>query len=75
MDLDEVLGVGAIALIFCILATVGAFALLRVTTENRCVAAGWRDSKVTWTMARYCVAREDQSDVVKPLLYAEQHPR
>jgi hypothetical protein len=75
VDFDDLVAVGVIALIVAMLAVSVTSVAMRLSTERRCLEAGWRDSKVTWTLGRYCVAREDQSDVVKPLSYAEQHPR
>jgi hypothetical protein len=40
---------------------------LHVATEDRCLAAGYRDAVVTATYQRYCVTRTEQTDIVKPL--------
>lgn len=74
-DFDDVVAFGTLATIIALMVFLGASSALRASTANRCLEAGWRDSQVTWTLARYCIAREDQTDVVKPLAYAEAHPR
>ena len=51
------------------------FLVLNANGELRCLQAGWRDNSTAWNLSRYCVARTDQTDVVKPLRWAEEHPR
>lgn len=48
------------------------YVVLLATTENVCLAKGWREASVSISLKRYCVTRVDQSDIIKPLAEAEQ---
>lgn len=45
---------------------------LTVTTEARCMRAGWRTGTVTWNLERFCITRLDQTDLVEPLWAVEE---
>lgn len=44
-----------------------ALAVTAGAAESKCLAAGWREAKVDYALNVYCVKREDQTDIVKPL--------
>lgn len=45
---------------------------LMVHLDSQCAALGYRSSKVTWNLDRYCITRIDQTDVVVPLGVAHE---
>lgn len=73
---EELLFLGG--LILLVLLVVG-YPLTLAVSESRathkCLEAGWPSASVTWNYQKYCIARTDQTDIVKPLEWAVTHPR
>jgi hypothetical protein len=65
------------------LTTLSALGLLWLATLNNrtareCLNLGYAQHRVIWGFSgpeRFCIARQDQSDIVRPLTEARQHPR
>lgn len=49
----------------------GVLLVVHAATYQECLRRGWRDSNVTVLYERYCITRNDQTDIVKPLRDAE----
>jgi len=37
------------------------------TVDSQCLKRGWREGRIDYTLTKYCVNRNDQTDTVKPL--------
>lgn len=51
------------------------YSAIDMNTTNRCLSAGWREGKVSWNFSRFCITRTDQTDIVRPLKWAEENPQ
>lgn len=43
------------------------YRLYGVIVDQRCLAAGWKASKVTWNFEAYCVREENEYEITTPL--------
>ena len=55
--------------IFCMYMSTGL--VLAGLTQQECLRRGWREGSITLLLERYCITRNDQTDIVKPLRDAE----
>ena len=65
--------VGALVMVPCIAFGIWFVLMISLTalTQNRCLGYGYPSHRVALDLSRYCVARENQTDVVIPLSEAE----
>ena len=49
-----------------------AFMMLSVTTEARCLEAGWAKASVTYNLRRFCIREENEYEITKPLWRVER---
>lgn len=53
---------------------IGGLILLFIYTaywSSKCIELGYRETKYTWNLDVYCIARENQTDIVVPIEDAE----
>lgn len=74
-DIAALFIVIAITLLMLTGAAAVVIGIVGVTTDRRCLRAGYAGSNVTFNLERFCVSRVAQTDVVVPLEVAERGSR
>ena len=71
-DTEDFVAVGIIILVITLFLGTGIYVTADKRAQRDCLARGWPRAQVDWALNKYCTARIDQTDVVRPLEKAEQ---
>lgn len=52
---------------FIFIAFILSATIMGLQLDSQCLAAGYPQSQISWTLDRYCIKRVNQTDVVIPL--------
>lgn len=71
-DAQAFLGLACLLILFSVL---GPYGCRNMLLKDECLKLGYTSHQQSWTFSRFCIARQDQTDVVLPLEEARKRPR
>lgn len=75
-DTSAQIAVAMLGILVWVLGFLCAVAALDMRADARCKELGWREGSYNLVnQESYCITRSDQTDIIKPLSYAESNPR
>lgn len=63
-DFEDVVATGAIIIIIVVVIWGCLYGLQSIRSDRACLAKGYREATVDYTLTAYCIRRTDQSDIV-----------
>lgn len=74
-DFDVWAGLVGVLFMLVFLAVMGSYGCRSALLKDECLKLGYTSHQQSWTFSRFCIARQDQTDVVLPIEEARKRPR